>query len=101
MSSATVRVGVLVERQDSKYTPFHHSMFYCRQMQPGDGRRVPLADWANEEVSFFGIRNILKPSSMKVGETRRYWVHMTMSSHRDYWGEYDSDVEIHSIKRAK
>lgn len=101
MSRVTVRVGVLVERQDSELIPFEYSMFYCRQRDQGDIESCHISEWAQQEVDMLSVRKCFRPRYMKVGETRRYWIHMTMSSHCDYWGEWDSDIEIHSIKRAK
>ncbi len=98
MSRATVRVGIEVERYDSKWIPLEYRMFWCKQRADGN-----LVDWANEEVGLFTVRNdpFNLMNRMKVGERRRYWVRMTITSTRDYWGEYDSDIEIHKFKRAK
>lgn len=100
--SATVRVGVLVERHNSKCKPFDYRMFFCRQRDnPKENNFV--AEWAKEEVNLLSIRSLRLPGQkkMKVGEVRRYWVRMTMHWCCDYWGEWDSDVEIISAKRVK
>lgn len=94
LNYATVRIGVIVTRYDSDYSPFEHEMFYIRQNDE------MIVEWAREEVGLFCVRNILRPYSMKVGEQRRYWVHMSMSSYCDYYGDWDTDVEFHSCRRA-
>lgn len=100
--SNVVRVGVLVERFDSKWIPFEYSMFWCQQRDQGNEKYCPIAEWAAEEVNMLTERiGLPGQHKMKVGETRRYWVKMRMSSYRDYWGEYDSKVEILKCRRAK
>lgn len=96
------RVGILVEKQDSKYIPYTSTMFHCRQRDPGDAKHCPLSDWAADEVSMLGYFHELPGwRKLKVGETARYWVHMRMTHTSDYWGEHDTSVEILKCRRIK
>lgn len=89
-------VGIVVERRDSKWIPFEYRMFHCRQRNPNTW------DWANSLVGMLGVLGGLPgEEKMKVGEVRRYWVRMSMHAWSDYWGEWDEDVEILKIRRAK
>lgn len=94
MKSATVRIGITVERVDSKYIPFDYTMFYCRSRDP------MVSDWASEEVGLLSVRKIMLPGikKMKVGETKRFWVHARLEAYQDYWGECDSDFIPLKIK---
>lgn len=93
---ANVRVGVLVKRHDSKWIPFTHEMFYCKQKEDG------LVDWALESVGLLGVLGGLPGEhKMKIGESRKYWVHATLTYSEDYWGEADEDMEIISMRRCK
>lgn len=101
IATTVVRVGVLVERTASEYRPFVYRMFFCRQRDPGTPTLCPIADWAREEVScmpYHGFNALFR--RMNVGERRRYWMHLRLECTRDYWGDYDTDVEPLSIKRA-
>lgn len=82
VANEVLRLGVLVERTDSKWIPFEYRMFHCRQRDPGDTVRRPIAEWAQEEVHLMpehGFNQLFK--RMKVGE-------------------YDSDMTPLKIKRA-
>ena len=93
---ALVRVGILVERHDSKLIPFTHKMFYLRQRSDSG-----VADWAQESVGLLGVLGgVPGEQSMKVGERWRYWAHIRLIFWQDYWGECDQDVEFLSCKRA-
>lgn len=99
---ATVRVGILVERMESKIIPFEYSMFYCRSRDQGDERHVPLSNWAADEVNLLSVRSGLPgQNKIPVGGSARYWVHMRMSAYCDYWGEWDSDVEVIKCRKIK
>lgn len=101
VSQKTVRVGVLVRRYASEWTPFTYRMFHCRQKDQGDRNLCPVADWAMDEVNLLSVRGGLPgEAKLQVGESRMYWVHMQMTGHRDSWGEYDSDVEILNCRPA-
>lgn len=68
---------------------------------PGDNTRLSAAEWAKDEVSgmsYHGFDKVFK--RMKVGERRRYWMHIRITCYRDYWGEYDSGMRLLNIKRA-
>ena len=97
MSSGTVTVGIEVERRDSEWIPLEYRMFWCKQCADH-----ALVNWANEEVGLLTVRgdpfNMMKHPP---GTRRRYWVRMLMNSHRDYWGEWGSEVEFLKVKRAK
>lgn len=98
----TVRVGVEVTRHDSEWIPFEYRMFHCRSKDKGDTKFVPLSDWAAEEVHLLSTRPGLPgQNKIPVGGSARFWVQMRMESHRDYWGEYDSAVEILKSRRIK
>lgn len=98
----TVRVGIQVERTESKYSPFRYRMFHCRQRDRGDATHYPIAVWAYDEVDMFSIRAGLPgQQKLKVGETARYWVQMEMTHTSDYWGEHDTDIEILKCRRIK
>ena len=96
-SSMTVTVGIEVGRRDSGWIPLEYRMFWCKQRADH-----ALVDWANEEVGLLTVRgdpfNMMKHPP---GTRRRYWVRMLMESHRDYWGEWDSEVEFLKVRRAK
>ncbi len=93
---ANVRVGILVQRQDSFYMPFTYEMFYCKQKEEG------LVDWAQESVGLLCVLGGLPGKhKMKIGESRKYWVHATLTFTTDYWGESDQDMEIISMRRCK
>lgn len=97
-----VRVGILVERQESKIIPFTYSMFYCRSQDMGDEKHVPLSEWAASEVDLLSVRSGLPgQNKIPVGGSARYWVHMRMLHYMDYWGEHDTDVEILKCRRIK
>lgn len=101
-SIRTVRVGILVEREDSKWLPFRYTMFHCRSRDMGDERHVPLCDWAAEEVNLLEVRAGLPgQNKIPVGCSARYWVQMKMTHTSDYWGEHDTDVEILKCRRIK
>ena len=88
-----LRIGLQVERLDSKYNPFKYACFYCKQ--------VARRNFINDEVDLFssyGFDWLFK--NMKVGEVRKYWVHGTLS-YQSYEGEWDSDFELISIKGGK
>lgn len=97
MSSKTVRVGILVERYESKYNQFRYYMFHCRQRDNGDGVHVATRDWIAEAVSCMGDLTESQ-YDIPVGGSRRYWVHMTVEGWFDYLGEYDEDITLHSVK---
>lgn len=99
---AVVRVGILVERTDSKIIPFEYSMFHCRSRDKGDKKYVPLSEWAADEVGLLSVRPGLPgQNKIPVGGSARYWVQMRMSAYRDYWGEWDSEVEILKCRKIK
>lgn len=95
MGYANVRIGIIVERFDSKIIPFEYNMFHIRSCSD-----PMLVEWANEEVGLLIFRGVICPQSMKVGERRRYWVHMEMRSYQSWEGEWNSDIEFLSVKRA-
>lgn len=98
--SNVVRVGVKVERNDSAWLPFTYSMFWCKQKDVSPSNMV--REWAGNEVEMLSMGAVLPGQrKMGVGEVRRYWIKMRLSSYRDYWGEYDSSVEILKCRRAK
>jgi len=88
-----VRVGVEVERHDSKWIPFTYRMFYCRTNDRD-------ADWVKEEAEAMTSYNN-KFRKLKVGERRRYWMHLCIDGYKDYWDDYCSSVGIISMKRAR
>jgi hypothetical protein len=101
-SIRTVRVGVLVEREDCKIIPFRYSMFHCRSRDRGDEKHFPLSDWAAEEVNLLSVRAGLPgQNKIPVGGSARFWVHMRMTHTSDYWGEHDTDVDILKCRRIK
>lgn len=95
------RIGFTVERFDSKWIPFEFRMFYCRQ--PNDLKnQIYYHDWARECVSLmpqFGLNDTFE--KMEIGDRRRYWAHVRLDCHQDYWGECDYDMEILKLKRIK
>jgi len=92
--SAVVTVGIQVRRTDSKWIPFEHRMFYCKQKDVYD------RDWASEEVSLLSVLGgVPGQHKMKIDESRRYWATIRLICTRDYWGEYDYDVEFLKVKR--
>ena len=94
--SANVRVGILVQRHDSKWIPFTHEMFYCKQKEDG------LVDWAQESVGLLGVLGGLPgEDKMQIGESRKYWVHATLTYNTDYWGDDDQNMIIISMRRIK
>ena len=92
MSSAVVTVGVRVENQ-SEYQSLHQAMFHCRQR---DRRTV---DWAREAITY--MPPLVEQNRLKLGEVRRYWVRLEIIGSFDYFGEYDEEVRILKIRRAK
>lgn len=97
-----VRVGVLVEREDSDIIPFTYRMFHCRPRDKGDATHFPLSDWAADEVGLLSVRAGL-PGQRKipVGGSARYWVHMRMTHTSDYYGEHDTDIDILKCRKIK
>jgi len=91
-----VRLGIKVTRWDSKYIPFTHEMFFCKQ------RDDFTVDWARESVSLLGVLGgVPGECKIEVGETRKYWCHATLVYSTDYWGEADEDVEFITVKRIQ
>ena len=102
MSYAKVRVGILVERHDSKWRPFSYSMFHCRSRDRGDAKYCSISDWMNETISCFPYAGELPGvKKIPVGGSRRYWVHLSVERSFDYWGEYDENVEILKVRPCK
>lgn len=92
VAEVTVRVGIEVTRNFSRWVPYDHRLFYCRSNDRGDEKTLPVRDWVSYELA--EICECLLDESRKIplGGSRRYWVQLRVSSIRDYWGEYDSEV---------
>lgn len=96
-STATVTVGILVERQDNEWRPFIHSMFYIKQR-----KEVGVVDWASESVNLLCVLGgVPGQKTMKIGERRRYWARIEVQYWEDYYGEGDQDVVFLKVRRAK
>lgn len=98
IKTAIVTVGIEVERQhDKSWRPLKCRMFWCKQKSD-----PYLIEWAREEVDLLGNAILPGTKNMRVGERRRFWVRMLMSSYHCYWDdELSSEVQILKAKRAK
>lgn len=95
-SRATVTFEMVVEREDSNYTPFNYRLSWCKQRELGTYMWV--ADYVPLLSEFGGIPNAKK---MQVGDKWHYRVKATLFGDKDYWGEYRGDMEIHSARCFK
>jgi hypothetical protein len=94
-SRVTVRVGIEVTRNNSKWVPYDYRMFHCRQ------KDYKLQDWAESVVwimgQFGGIPGVKK---IGIDETRRYWVYIDLTGYKNYLGEYEDEITIIKATRA-
>lgn len=96
----TVRVGIEVTRNDSEWSQADYRMFWCRQKDKAPDQYV--WSWAQECVSCLPYHGHLPGVlALPIGTTARYWVTMVLTGTRDYWGEYDDEVEILKCRRIK
>ncbi len=95
-----VRIGVEVTRNDSKWVPFDYRLFHCRQ-----GDHPPdncVRSWAEGAVELLGVCGGLPgQGKLKVGDSARYWATLRLIGTRDYWGEYDDEIEVIKCRRIR
>jgi hypothetical protein len=102
VSRATVRVGVLVERYDADFLEFSYTMFYCRSKDKGDDTHCPLSEWVREEISSLDYHGGFPgQEKIPVGGRARYWAQLRVTCTRDYFGDFDSNVEIIKCRRIR
>ncbi|MDR9847090.1 hypothetical protein [Herbaspirillum huttiense] len=89
------RVGIQVTRYEG-YPDLGYRMFWCKR------KDFETNEWLRQIIYSLNYHGGMPGDDrMKVGESRRYWVWISVKCHQDRWGEWEDTVEFMKIKRAK
>jgi hypothetical protein len=101
VSSAVVRVGVLVEKFGEKPVESRFTVFYCRSKDKGDATHCPVSEWVGDEINYLMryYGGFSGHDKIPVGGRARYWAQLRLTCTRDYWGDFDSEVEVIKCRR--